>query len=102
MKEVQFSLKPFSITLKNVSLFLCLIEDMSSKNVVFLQWFRGHSTGPITCATYSCDSQSVYAAFESGDIIVFSAALVPQCKISPEAYLTASPRYAWEKHKILN
>ncbi|WOG99269.1 hypothetical protein DCAR_0518617 [Daucus carota subsp. sativus] len=56
------------------------------------QWFRGHSTGPITCATYSCDSQSVYAAFESGDIIVFSAALVLQCKISPEAYLTSSPR----------
>ncbi|KAL1814465.1 hypothetical protein ACET3Z_017039 [Daucus carota] len=56
------------------------------------QWFARDSTGSITCATYSCDSQSVYVAFKSGNIFVFSAALVPQCRISPKLYLTASLR----------
>ncbi|KAK1358209.1 TOPLESS [Heracleum sosnowskyi] len=55
------------------------------------QWCPGKSNGSITDARYSCDSQSVYASFESGIIVVFTAALIVKCQISPQAYLTASP-----------
>ncbi|KAL8123045.1 hypothetical protein AgCh_011138 [Apium graveolens] len=55
------------------------------------QWYPGKSYGPITDARYSCNSRSVYAAFESGIIVVFTAALTIKCQINPEAYLTASP-----------
>ncbi|KAH7853284.1 hypothetical protein Vadar_000920 [Vaccinium darrowii] len=44
---------------------------------------------PISCATYSCDSQLVYASFCDGNIGVFDAdSLMPRCRIVPSAYLS--------------
>ncbi|XP_057459402.1 topless-related protein 4-like isoform X2 [Actinidia eriantha] len=56
------------------------------------QWVPQESCGSITDATYSCDSQSIYASFEDGSVSVFAAGtLRPKCRISPAAYLPSSP-----------
>lgn len=56
------------------------------------QWFPREATGPITHATYSCDSQSIYVSFEDGSVNVLTATgLRVRCRISPMAYLTHNP-----------
>ncbi|KAG1363958.1 putative protein TPR3 [Cocos nucifera] len=45
--------------------------------------------GIITHATYSCDSQMIYASFMDGSVNVFTSALQLRCRISPAAYLNA-------------
>ncbi|XP_038984116.1 protein TPR3-like isoform X2 [Phoenix dactylifera] len=45
--------------------------------------------GIITHATYSCDSQMIYASFMDGSVSVLTAALQLRCRISPTAYLNA-------------
>ncbi|KAL1565037.1 WUS-interacting protein 2 [Salvia divinorum] len=43
---------------------------------------------PITDATYSCDSQSIFTCFEDGSVGIFTAAgLKLRCRINPAAYL---------------
>ncbi|KAM7256890.1 hypothetical protein ACFE04_012631 [Oxalis oulophora] len=52
------------------------------------QWVPRDSSAPITHATFSCDSQLVYASFLDATVCVFSAAnLVLRCRINPSAYL---------------
>ncbi|KAG9450248.1 hypothetical protein H6P81_010213 [Aristolochia fimbriata] len=54
------------------------------------QWAR-ESSPPISHATFSCDSQLVYASFLDATICVFSAAnLRLRCRINPAAYLPAN------------
>ncbi|XP_031379042.1 topless-related protein 4-like isoform X2 [Punica granatum] len=56
------------------------------------QWFYREATGPITHATYSCDSQLIYASFEDGSIGVLTATTLSlRCRISPVAYMTPNP-----------
>ncbi|PON99819.1 Topless-related protein [Trema orientale] len=56
------------------------------------QWFPREATGPITHATYSCDSLSIYVSFEDGSVGVLTAAsLRLRCRINPTAYLPANP-----------
>ncbi|KAJ8753195.1 hypothetical protein K2173_017783 [Erythroxylum novogranatense] len=51
------------------------------------------ASGPITHATYSCDSQSIYVSFEDGSLGVLTAStLTLRCRINPNAYLPPSPR----------
>jgi len=46
-------------------------------------------SAPISCATYSCNSQLVYASFADGNIGVFDADnLRLRCRIAPSAYLS--------------
>ncbi|XP_017699381.1 protein TOPLESS-like isoform X2 [Phoenix dactylifera] len=47
--------------------------------------------GIITHATYSCDSQMIYASFVDGSVSIFTADLRLRCRISPSAYLNAQP-----------
>lgn len=48
------------------------------------------SSVPISHATFSCDSQTVYASFVDGTIGIFDASvLVLRCQIKPSAYLPA-------------
>ncbi|KAK6267697.1 hypothetical protein QUC31_011857 [Theobroma cacao] len=55
------------------------------------QWVPRESSAPITHATFSCDSQLVYASFLDATVCVFSAAnLRLRCRINPSAYLPAS------------
>lgn len=58
------------------------------------QWApRESNAAAITDATYSCDSQSIYASFEDGSVCVFTAAgLKLRCRISPAAYLHSNQR----------
>ncbi|KAL5786017.1 hypothetical protein ACOSQ2_008409 [Xanthoceras sorbifolium] len=52
------------------------------------QWVVGESSTPITHATYSCDSQLVFASFLDGALRIFTASnLQLRCQISPLAYL---------------
>ncbi|GFZ20855.1 WUS-interacting protein 2 [Actinidia rufa] len=52
------------------------------------QWVPREATGPITYATYSCDSQSIYVSFEDGSVGVLTAtALRLRCRINPTSYL---------------
>ncbi|PKA49230.1 Topless-related protein 1 [Apostasia shenzhenica] len=44
----------------------------------------------VTHATYSCDSQIIYASFTDGSVSVFTSTLRLRCRISPTAYLNAS------------
>ncbi|KAH9715454.1 protein TOPLESS [Citrus sinensis] len=54
------------------------------------QWVPRESSAPITHATFSCDSQLVYACFLDATVCVFSAAnLKLRCRINPSAYLPA-------------
>ncbi|XP_042515407.1 topless-related protein 4-like [Macadamia integrifolia] len=56
------------------------------------QWFYREPGGLITHATYSCDSQSIYASFEDGSVGVFVATTLRlKCRISPSAYLPPNP-----------
>ncbi|GAV82484.1 WD40 domain-containing protein [Cephalotus follicularis] len=52
------------------------------------QWVPREASGPITHATYSCDSQSIYVSFEDGSIDVLTASTLRlRCRIYPTAYL---------------
>lgn len=51
----------------------------------------------ISCATYSCNSQLIYASFTDGNLGVFDAdTLRLRCRIAPSAYLspTSPNRYS--------
>ncbi|XP_054780922.1 protein TOPLESS-like isoform X2 [Prosopis cineraria] len=55
------------------------------------QWFPRESIAPISAATFSCDSQLIYASFLDATVYVFSASnLRFCCRINPSAYLSAS------------
>ncbi|CAL5375594.1 unnamed protein product [Camellia sinensis] len=55
------------------------------------QWAPRESVAPISHATFSCDSQLVYASFLDASVCVFTAAnLRLRCRISPSAYLSPS------------
>ncbi|PSS13871.1 Topless-related protein [Actinidia chinensis var. chinensis] len=56
------------------------------------QWVPREASGPITHATYSCDSQSIYVSFEDGSVGVLTAtALRLRCRINPTSYLPTNP-----------
>ncbi|KAJ4708228.1 Topless-related protein [Melia azedarach] len=56
------------------------------------QFVPREATGPITHATYSCDSQSIYVAFEDGSVGVLTASTLRlRCRINPTAYLPPNP-----------
>ncbi|XP_057969141.1 topless-related protein 4-like isoform X2 [Malania oleifera] len=49
-------------------------------------------SGLITDATYSCDSQAIYASFEDGSVCVLNAErLILRCRINCSAYLPSNP-----------
>lgn len=55
------------------------------------QWTPRESGAPISHATFSCDSQMIYASFLDATVCVFTvASLRLRCRISPSAYLPAS------------
>ncbi|KAF8389153.1 hypothetical protein HHK36_025846 [Tetracentron sinense] len=55
------------------------------------QWVPRESSAPISHATFSCDSQLVYASFLDATVCIFSAAnLRLRCRINPPAYLPAN------------
>ncbi|KAG0500151.1 hypothetical protein HPP92_000223 [Vanilla planifolia] len=45
--------------------------------------------GLVTHATYSCDSQMIYAGFTDGSVGIFTPALRLRCRISPTVYLSS-------------
>ncbi|KAL9339692.1 hypothetical protein Peur_068707 [Populus x canadensis] len=56
------------------------------------QWFPREASGPITHATYSCDSQSIYVSFEDGSVGVLTASTLRlRCRINSTAYLPPNP-----------
>ncbi|XVE89075.1 hypothetical protein DITRI_Ditri19aG0121100 [Diplodiscus trichospermus] len=56
------------------------------------QWVPRESSGSITDAVYSCDSQSIYVSFEDGSVcILTSSTLLLRCRINPGAYLPSNP-----------
>ncbi|XWS20441.1 hypothetical protein CRYUN_Cryun31cG0101500 [Craigia yunnanensis] len=56
------------------------------------QWIPRESSGSITDAVYSCDSQSIYASFEDASVcILTSSTLQLSCRINPSAYLPSNP-----------
>ncbi|KAH9761710.1 Topless-related protein 4 [Citrus sinensis] len=56
------------------------------------QFVPREASGPITHATYSCDSQSIYVAFEEGSVGVLTASTLRlRCRINPTAYLPTNP-----------
>ncbi|GJZ97892.1 topless-related protein 4-like protein isoform X3 [Tanacetum coccineum] len=56
------------------------------------QWGPREASGPITNATYSCDSQSIYVTFEDGSIDILTASTLRlRCRISSTAYLPSNP-----------
>ncbi|CAL9194584.1 protein TPR3-like [Musa acuminata AAA Group] len=55
------------------------------------QWSPREGSAPISHATFSCDSQSIYASFLDATVCIFNAAnLKLRCRILPAAYLPAS------------
>lgn len=67
---------------------------MINNILIYIQWVPRESSAPITHATFSCDSQLVYASFLDATVCVFSASnLRLRCRINPTAYLPANVRY---------
>ncbi|KAK4395368.1 protein TOPLESS [Sesamum angolense] len=57
------------------------------------QWVPRESAAPISHATFSCDSQLVYASFLDATVCIFTAAhLRLRCRINPSAYLSPGVR----------
>ncbi|ONH98012.1 hypothetical protein PRUPE_7G223200 [Prunus persica] len=55
-------------------------------------WVPREASGPITHATHSCDSQSIYVSFEDGSVGVLTASTLRlRCRILPTAYLPPNP-----------
>ncbi|KAK1287265.1 Topless-related protein 1 [Acorus calamus] len=55
------------------------------------QWIPRESSAPISHATFSCDSQLVFASFLDATVCVFSAATLRLCcRINPSSYLPAN------------
>jgi len=55
------------------------------------QWAPRESSAPISHATFSCDSQLIYASFLDATVCVFNASnLRLRCRINPSAYLPAN------------
>ncbi|XP_022714819.1 topless-related protein 4-like isoform X2 [Durio zibethinus] len=56
------------------------------------QWIPRESSGSITDAVYSCDSQSIYVSLEDGSVcILTSTTLQLRCRINPGSYLPSNP-----------
>ncbi|XP_057967395.1 topless-related protein 4-like isoform X2 [Malania oleifera] len=56
------------------------------------QWVPREASGPITHATYSCDSQLIYVSFEDGSVGVLTASTLRlRCRINPTSYLPPNP-----------
>lgn len=64
----------------------------ASKMERIRQWVPQDSlSSPISCATYSCNSQLVFATFADGNIGVFDAdSLRLRCRVAPSAYLPST------------
>ncbi|XP_050103715.1 topless-related protein 4-like isoform X2 [Malus sylvestris] len=56
------------------------------------QWVPRELIGPLADATYSCDSQSIYASFEDGSVCILTASTLRiRYRISTPAYVKSSP-----------
>ncbi|WCJ30023.1 Protein TOPLESS [Euphorbia peplus] len=55
------------------------------------QFFPREATGPITHATYSCDSELIYVSFEDGSVGILTTTLRMRCRINAAAYLPPNP-----------
>lgn len=69
-----------------------MIDIINERNLSFLlhvQWVPQEAlSSPIISASYSCNSQLVYASFTDGNIAVFDAeSLRLRCRIAPSAYM---------------
>ncbi|XP_020259152.1 topless-related protein 1-like [Asparagus officinalis] len=55
------------------------------------QWVPREGSAPISHATFSCDSQLIYASFLDASVCIFNAANFKlRCRINPAAYLPAN------------
>lgn len=64
------------------------------------QWVSREVNGPITHATYSCDSQLIYVSFEDGSVGVLTAnTLRLRCRINPSSYLP--PNSSLRAHPVV-
>ncbi|CAL9010623.1 unnamed protein product [Prunus brigantina] len=64
----------------------------ASKLECLKKWVPRQSLGPITDATYSCDSESIYASFEDASVFVLTASTLRiRCRISSAAYIPSNP-----------
>lgn len=65
---------------------------LNSQKIGSLQWVSPNFA--VTDATYSCDSQSIFASFDDGSVSIFTAAALKlRCRVNPAAYLPSNPRY---------
>lgn len=81
------------ICLKEDREFLVLSADLLTLMLLIIQWAPRESAAPISHATFSCDSQLVYASFLDGTVCIFTAAhLSLRCRINPSSYLPSSAR----------
>ncbi|CAH1442619.1 unnamed protein product [Lactuca virosa] len=63
----------------------------TSKLECVKQWVQRESSAPISHATFSCDSQLIYACFLDATVCVFTAShLRLRCRINPSVYLSPS------------
>lgn len=84
-------LKQVIIPLRNYNLMSIYRPESWTEHVNLLQWIPRDVS--VTHATYSCDSQMIYATFTDGSVSVFTSALRLRCRISPMAYLKTPPRF---------
>ena len=85
----QIFINIFSLGILSSKLLTFFVQNC----ILFMQWFPREASGPITHATYSCDSQSIYVSFEDGSVGVLTASTLRlRCRINSTAYLPPNPR----------
>ncbi|CAN6583703.1 unnamed protein product [Malus baccata var. baccata] len=84
INEVKIKLKGHSKRVTGLA-FSYLLHTLVSLGAD-AQWIVEESAAPISHATFSCDSQSVYASFTDGTVRIFTSNLQLQCQINPNAY----------------
>lgn len=89
VKQVDFSIQNF--------IFKIFYSEFNDLIVLLLQQWARESGAPISHATFSCDSQLVYASFLDATVCIFTAShLRLRCRINPAAYLSPSVRQDFE------
>lgn len=95
-----FNFRVFSFVVCNICIVVSKRSSFFATNFL-QQWFPRDASGPITHATFSCDSQSIYVSFEDGSIGVLTASTLRlRCRINPNAYLPPNPRCVYSFYKI--
>lgn len=83
-----------SFSHKAIFFYASLYNDVQMFYLSPFQCVNGPFRAQISHATFSCDSQLIYASFVDGTVLIFNASIFHlQCEINPTVYIPSELRY---------